>query len=551
MSLKTASELVEKNAAFVAAFEKKLAESAEKEGRISVGKMDENQAANYDLAWAAAEIFAAREMLEYPEKTGKSEDSLEGSLALLFTGEVLNDLQNRFKAHAVKMGYSLSDIDTGLDSENVLKYLSEYFTEDFGRKVIKQIEEIDNFGEYGLNEDQQMMLDAFRSFAEDQVVPVAEEVHRKDLTIPEDIIEGLAQMGCFGLSISEKYGGFQAEGAPDHTSMAVVTEELSRGSVGVAGSLITRPEIVSKAISSGGTRPQKDKWLPELASGETMCAVAVTEPDFGSDVAGMKVAAKKTDGGWIINGTKTWCTFAGRANVLLVLARTDPDMGLKHKGLSLFLAEKPTTRDHEFDYKQKDGGRMAGKAIPTIGYRGMHSYEVVFEDFFVPDENLIGGEEGLGKGFYLQMAGFAGGRLQTAARATGVMQSAVEKALSYGHERKVFGKPVIEYGINAFKVARMAAITQAVRQMTYKSARLMDDEKGQTEASLVKFYSCRISEWVTREALQIHGGMGYAEEYEVSRLFVDARVFSIFEGAEEVLALRVIARSLLNEALKS
>lgn len=394
-----------------------------------------------------------------------------------------------------------------------------------------------------------MMKETFRNFAEEKVRPIAEKVHRQDLTIPQEIIDALAELGCFGLSIPNTYGGFQEENNLDHTSMVVVTEELSRGSVGVAGSLITRPEIVSKAILAGGTEEQKQYWLPKLASGELLCAVAVTEPDFGSDVAGMKLAAKKVEGGWLLNGTKTWCTFAGKAHVLLVLARTNPDMSLRHKGLSLFLAEKPSTDEHSFDFKQPEGGRITGRAIPTLGYRGMHSYEVVFEDYFVPETNLIGGEQGLGQGFYLQMAGFAGGRLQTAARACGVMQRALECALNYSLERKVFGQKVFSYGLTQVKLAKMAALTQAVRQMTYRSAKLMDKHQGQMEASLVKFYSCRVAEWVTREAMQIHGGMGYAEEFEVSRLFVDARVFSIFEGAEEVLALRVIAKALLEKAL--
>lgn len=548
MSLDKAKSLVGKTREFLLDVEKKLAEKATVDGKLSVPKMDEDQVINYELAWAVAEVFASEEMLAYPERVGKSgSENLEERLALFFIGDALNDIVNRFSAHAITLGYSIADFRSKINADEIQQFAADYCNENKAAQIADQIAESGTYGDYGLNEDQQMMLDTFRSFAEDQVRPRAEEIHREDQTIPADIIDGLAEMGCFGLSIPDTYGGFQSEEQPDHTSMAVVTEELSRGSVGVAGSLITRPEIVSKAILKGGTDEQKNKWLPALASGETLCAVAVTEPDFGSDVAGMKVTATKNDEGWVINGTKTWCTFAGMADVMLVLVRTDPDMSLKHKGLSLVLAEKPRTREHAFEVKQPGGGSMVGKAIPTIGYRGMHSYEVSFDQFVVPHENLIGGEEGLGKGFYLQMAGFAGGRLQTAARAAGVMQAALEKAVQYASERKVFGKPILDYGISKFKIAKMAAIVQAVRQMTFRSAQLMDRHEGQMEASLVKFYSCRISEWVTREALQIHGGMGYAEEYEVSRLYVDARVFSIFEGAEEVLALRVIARSLLSE----
>lgn len=545
MGMIEAKGLIDKASAFFKKFEDQLSNQCKLDGKISVPKMDEHQLACYDLSWGAALLFGSNEMLAYPEKVKAGPNSLEEKLSLFFIADVLNDFHSRFRVHAMNIGVSPSEYDKALGSDELFTFIQENYNEKKAVEIANAVSE-NNFGNYGLNEDQTMMMDAFRNFAEDKVKPLAEKIHREDLTIPEEIITGLSEMGCFGLSIPDTYGGFQVESNPDNTSMAVVTEELSRASVGAAGSLITRPEIVSKALLEGGTDEQKQKWLPAFASGEKLCAVAVTEPDYGSDVAGIKVTAKETDGGWLINGTKTWCTFAGRSDVLMLLCRTNPDMSLKHKGLSILLAEKPTTRDHEFSFENPKGGKMSGKAISTIGYRGMHSYEVSFEDFFVPEENLIGGKEGLGKGFYLQMAGFAGGRLQTAARATGVMQSALEKAVTYAQERKVFKTPIFNYGLTQFKIARMAAIVQAVRQMTQKSAQLIDKHEGNMEASLVKFYSCRISEWVTREAMQIHGGMGYAEEYEISRLFVDARVFSIFEGAEEVLALRVIARSLLS-----
>jgi len=331
--------------------------------------------------------------------------------------------------------------------------------------------------------------------------------------------------------------------------MVIVTEELSRGSLAAAGSLITRPEILAKALLKGGTEEQKQTWLPKLATAEAMAAVAVTEPDFGSDVAGIVVAATETEGGWLLNGVKTWCTFAGFADTLMVLARTDPDPAKKHRGLSLFIAEKPRFDGHAFEHTQEGGGKVAGRSIPTIGYRGMHSYEVVFENYFVPEANLVGGRAGLGKGFYLQMEGFAGGRLQTAARALGVMQAALEEGLRYAKDRKVFGKPIYDYPVTQWKLARMAASLHAVRRFTYRAARLAEEGKGSVECALVKLYACRTAEWVTREAMQIHGGMGYAEEFAVSRYFVDARVLSIFEGAEEVLALRVVARSVVEEAL--
>ena len=304
----------------------------------------------------------------------------------------------------------------------------------------------------------------------------------------------------------------------------------------------------------GGTEAQKQHWLPKLAAAEVMPAVAVTEPDFGSDVAGIKVTATPaagTDGepGYVINGVKTWCTFGARADALALLARTDPDRAKGHRGLSLFIVPKERGDGHGFVLTQEpvDGriGKMEGRPIDTIGYRGMHSYELALENWWVPAENLVGGEDGLGNGFYLQMAGFENGRLQTAARAIGVMQAAYEAALNYAENRKVFGHDIVEYQLTRAKLGRMAMLIQASRQFSYDVARMMGEGHGQMEASMVKAYVCKAAEWVTREALQIHGGMGYAEEFSVSRLFVDARVLSIFEGADETLCLKVIARKLV------
>jgi (2S)-methylsuccinyl-CoA dehydrogenase len=330
--------------------------------------------------------------------------------------------------------------------------------------------------------------------------------------------------------------------------MVVATEELSRGSLGVGGSLITRPEILSRALVAGGTEEQKQHWLPRLATGELMAGIAVTEPDFGSDVANLRVTAKPDGDGWRINGVKTWATFAARADVLMVLARTDPDRSNGHRGLSLFIVEKERGEGHGFELSQPEGGKMEGRAIDTIGYRGMHSYEVAFDNWYVPGENLIGGEGGLGRGFPLQMAGFENGRLQTAARAVGLMQAAYEAAYDYATERRVFGEPLLDYQLTRAKLARMAVVIQASRQFAYRVARKMAAGPGRLDAAMVKAYVCRAAEWVTREAMQIHGGMGYAEEFPVSRYYVDARVLSIFEGADEVLALKVIARNLVADA---
>jgi len=275
----------------------------------------------------------------------------------------------------------------------------------------------------------------------------------------------------------------------------------------------------------------------------------VTEPNAGSDVASMRVRAEKVDGGYRSDGEKTWCTFAGRANIFILLARTGtPEEG--HRGLSLFLVEKPALIDaeshHSFVHEQPEGGRCEGRAIPTLGYRGMHSFSVSFQDYFVPEANRIGDE---GQGFRLQMEGFAGGRIQTAARAVGLMEAALRQAIGYARERKVFGRRLADFPLPQAKLVEMAATLMAGRQLSYQVAAMMDEGEGAMEASLVKLLTCRNAEWLTREAMQLHGGMGYSEEYAVSRYWVDARVLSIFEGAEEVLALYVVARQYLRTIL--
>ena len=397
-----------------------------------------------------------------------------------------------------------------------------------------------------LDGDFELVQDAFRRFADEKLKPVAEHIHRHNDDIPEDIISGLGEMGAFGLSIPEEYGGWGTGGESEYIGMVVATEELSRGSLGAGGSLITRPEILTRALLKGGTEEQKQRFLPRMATAELLNAVAVTEPDYGSDVAGITATATATpDGsGYLINGVKTWCTFAARADLLMLLARTDPDRSQIHRGLSLFVVEKERGDGHGFRLDDGKGGTMEGRPIDTIGYRGMHSYEVAFENWFVPAANLVGEADGIGKGFYLQMAGFENGRLQTAARAIGVMQAAYEAARDYAADRVAFGRTIGEFQLTQAKLGRMAVIIQSARQFTYHVARLMAKGEGTLEAAMVKAYVCKAAEWVTREAMQIHGGMGYAEEYDVSRYFVDARVLSIFEGADELLCLRVIARRL-------
>ena len=516
-----------------------LAQQSSEDGRISVDRLDRHQIVAYDLAHAQSGIEGARVMVDYGRHGG-----LQARLACLFAAEAIADLVGRLVGREGEWGVSAMDLAPA--GEFVNAHRSPEFVDDVAEEIARH-----GGGPAQLSEDFELVRDTFRRFAADKIRPVAEQVHRTNSDIPEEVIRGLAELGGFGLSVPERYGGMASGGESDYLGMVIATEELSWGSLGVGGSLITRPEILTRALVRGGTEDQKQHWLPRIATGEAMVAVMVTEPDYGSDVANIKVTATPVErAGWKINGVKTWATFAGRANTLMLLVRTDPDRSKGHKGLSLFVVEKPEAPGHHFEFRQDSGGRMEGRAIDTLGYRGMHSYEVAFEDWLVPEDSLVGGQDGLGKGFYFQMEGFENGRLQTAARAVGLMQAAFDAALGYARERKVFGRSIFEYQLTKAKLARMAAVIQGGRQFAYSVARLMAKGEGALEASMVKAYVCRAAEWVTREALQIHGGMGYAEEFPVSRFFVDARVLSIFEGADETLCLRVIARRLAEQALE-
>jgi (2S)-methylsuccinyl-CoA dehydrogenase len=501
------------------------------------GGPDRHQVLAYDVSHAAAQVAAARSMLDYGAK-----GDVEARLTCAFTADVIHDLIGRLCGREAMWGLDPAPLRVAhsfLDRFRAPAFLASL---------------ADQPGPRHLDPDFEMVQDTFRSFTENEIAPCAEHVHRSNGDVPEDLIASLAEMGVFGLSVPSDYGGYSEGGDGEYIAMVVATEELSRGSLGIGGSLITRPEILTRALIKGGTEAQKHHWLPRLATAEVMAAVAVTEPDFGSDVAGITVtatAAAGADGvpGFVINGVKTWCTFGARADVLMLLARTDPDRAKAHRGLSMFIVPKPRGDGHGFEFSQPpiaDGtiGKMEGRPIDTIGYRGMHSYEIALDNWWVPAANLIGEEGGLGKGFYFQMEGFENGRLQTAARAIGVMQAAYEAASEYARNRKVFGLPISDYELTRVKLGRMAVLIQAGRQFSYHVATLMAKGEGSIEASMVKAYVCRAAEWVTREAMQIHGGYGYAEEYPVSRLFVDARVLSIFEGADETLCIKVIARRL-------
>jgi (2S)-methylsuccinyl-CoA dehydrogenase len=502
-----------------------------------LGGPDAEQVFAYELAHGAAAITTARAMLEY----GAMGD-LETRLTCGFAADAIHDLLTRLIGREAFWGVDPS----------VLSPAHEFVTAHRDPAFIASLAKTP--GPRHLPDDMEAVQDAFRAFATDVIVPHAEHVHRTNGDVPESIIEGMAEIGAFGLSVPAEYGGYGEGGDDEYLAMVVATEELAKASLGIGGSLITRPEILTRALLKGGTEEQKHEWLPKLATAEVMPAVAVTEPDYGSDVAGIKVTATAATGpdgadGYVINGVKTWCTFAARADALALLARTDTDRSKGHRGLSLFIVPKERGDGHGFELTQPGGGKMEGRPIDTIGYRGMHSYELAIDNWWVPANHLIGETAGLGQGFYLQMAGFENGRLQTAARALGVMQSAYEGALEYAENRKVFESNIIEYQLTQAKLGRMAMIIQASRQFSYVVSRMMARGEGAMEASMVKAYVCKAAEWVTREAMQIHGGFGYAEEYTVSRLFVDSRVLSIFEGADETLCLKVIARRLVAKGI--
>ncbi len=503
---------------------------------IAKGGPDKNQTLAYDIAHVAAAVETSRSLLDYGAK-----GTVEGNITCAFTADMVHDFVSRLIGREQLWG-----VDPSALSE-FHGFVSTYRDPAFLASLA------DVQGPRHLADDFEMVQDTFRSFAAKVVAPKAEHVHRHNGDVPEEVISGLAEIGAFGLSVPVEYDGFSEGGEGEYMASVIATEELSKASLGIGGSLITRPEILTRALVKGGTEAQKHEWLPKLASAEVLSAVAVTEPDYGSDVAGLKTTAVRAAGpngedGWVINGVKTWCTFGARANVLMLLARTDPDRSKAHRGLSMFIVPKPVGDAHGFMFNQDGGGKMEGRPIDTIGYRGMHSYEIAIENWWVPAANLIGEEDGLGKGFYLQMAGFENGRLQTAARAVGVMQAAYEASLDYAQNRVVFGSPISDYELTRVKLGRMAVITQASRQFSYAVARLMGKGEGAMEASMVKAYVCKAAEWVAREAMQIHGGFGYAEEYSVSRLYVDARVLSIFEGADETLCLKVIAKNLCEAA---
>jgi (2S)-methylsuccinyl-CoA dehydrogenase len=409
-------------------------------------------------------------------------------------------------------------------------------TQDARTKLVEIMQEIagsNGVGITGLDDELEMIRDQFSRYARERVEPNAHDWHLKDELIPMEIIEELAEMGVFGLTIPEEYGGFGLSKA----SMVVVSEELSRGYIGV-GSLGTRSEIAAELILCGGTEEQKNQWLPKIASGEILPTAVFTEPNTGSDLGSLRTRAVKTDEGWEITGNKTWITHAARTHVMTLLARTDPET-TDHRGLSMFLAEKtPGTDENPFPTEGMTGGE-----IEVLGYRGMKEYELGFDGFKVKEENLLGGQTG--QGFKQLMQTFESARIQTAARAIGVAQAALDVAMQYATDRKQFGKSLIAFPRVSGKLAMMAVEIMIARQLTYYSAWQKDhDKRCDLEAGMAKLLGARVAWAAADNGLQIHGGNGFALEYKISRILCDARILNIFEGAAEIQA-QVIARRLL------
>lgn len=401
-----------------------------------------------------------------------------------------------------------------------------------GRAIVDAVRERGTLGERGLDETLAMIADQFRDFADERVAPHAHGWHKRDELIPDAIVEELAGLGVFGLTIAEEHGG----SGLGKLAMCVVTEELARGYIGV-GSLGTRSEIAGELIQEGGTDAQKARYLPGLADGSILPCAVFTEPDTGSDLASLRTKAERTRDGWRLTGNKTWITHAARSDLMTVLARTDPEPG--HKGLTMFLLDKTRGTDADpFPDPAISGGEIA-----VLGYRGMKEYTVAFDGHDMAEDAVLGHETG--RGFAQLMATFEGARIQTAARAVGVAQNAFELALAYADDRKQFGRPIAGFQRVYGKLARMVVDIHCARQLTYRAARTKDEgRRCDIEAGMAKLLGARAAWSAADNAVQIHGGVGYALEYPISRVLADARILNVFEGAAEIQA-EVIARGLL------
>ncbi len=513
------------------------------DGRISATLIELNQTAAHGLAWLATYVESLKQMQKWAETLqteGRFGETEQLILQISF-GEYLSQILGGIPMSQNEI-VRLSDL--GLTSEDtavladdaVMALVSNGNVQGVRLRLVELMQENNAdviVGASGLDEELEMIREQFRRYSVDRIEPVAHEWHLNDELIPMEIIEELAELGVFGLTIPEEYDGLGMSKA----SMAVVSEELSRGYIGV-GSLGTRSEIAAELILCGGTEEQKAHWLPKIASAEILPTAVFTEPNTGSDLGALRTRAVKEGADYRITGNKTWITHASRTHVMTLLARTDPD-STDHRGLSMFLAEKtPGTDEHPFPTEGMSGGE-----IEVLGYRGMKEYELGFDNFQVKGENLLGGEEG--KGFKQLMQTFESARIQTAARAVGVAQAALDVSMQYAQDRKQFGKSLIQFPRVASKLAMMAVEIMIARQLTYFSAYEKDnDRRCDLEAGMAKLLGARVAWAAADNGLQIHGGNGFALEYKISRILCDARILNIFEGAAEIQA-QVIARRLL------
>lgn len=537
--LTTARELVDIARAVVDAAIKHAAQITNG-GRL----IDDYQVHTERLAYLATQARAAHELTGYAERLAgyNTNDTLQAEYALIYSAEVVIALRSNLESAWEDFGLHESDL-AELDLESTRQAVRFGANEGRIREVGRQVIESLGINNCDLEDEvANLTRDMAREFARNEVFPIAQKIHQEDQLVPDGLLESFGAQGFFGSSIPEEYGGTGMGDLP----MIIITEELSTASLGAAGSLATRPEIIAKALLAGGTDSQKQYWLPRIATGEEICAVAVTEPDVGSDVASLQCRAEPAEfggqRGWRITGAKAWSTFSGRATIIGLLARTgESDSG--NRGLSLFIVRKPAFDGRQWEYRQPEGGQISGTANPTPGYRGMHSFTLAFDQFWVPHENLVGGDEGIDKGFFLQMGGFAAGRLQTGGRACGLAQASLEKACQYVQQRSQFGMALADFQLTQYKIGRMAALIAAGRQMTYRAARDFDTRA--VEPSMAKLLTCDIAGEVSREAQLLHGGWGYSEEDPIARYVVDALVLPIFEGVKPILELKVVGRALL------
>lgn len=508
-------------------------------GRVSSQALGDGQHQAHAVAWLATYVEGLRQLRAWAGRVSEADrfGEMEALILQIGFGEYLAQIAGGIPMSQIEAA-RLSDMGVAwAPSAAAARLIADGNTAAARARLVVLMQDNHGratFGAPGLDDELEMIRDQFRRYADEKVIPVAHDWHLKDELIPMEVISDLAEMGVFGLTIPEEYGGFGLSKA----AMVVVSEELSRGYIGV-GSLGTRTEIAAELILCGGTDAQKAQWLPKLASGEILPTAVFTEPNTGSDLGSLRTRATRDGTDWTVTGNKTWITHAARTHVMTLLARTDPET-TDYRGLSMFLAEKtPGTDEAPFPTPGMTGGE-----IEVLGYRGMKEYELAFDGFKVKGENLLGGVTG--QGFKQLMQTFESARIQTGARAVGVAQSALETGMQYAIDRKQFGKALIEFPRIAGKLAMMAVEIMIARQLTYFSAWQKDHgHRCDLEAGMAKLLGARVAWAAADNALQIHGGNGFALEYRISRILCDARILNIFEGAAEIQAT-VIARRLLD-----